>query len=86
MAVILFNHIRKEIMQRLREGMDMRDIRDPQEIGEVLLARGKGVSIIEAADDLPGQFIRRYGESLEQANERWQEIQALTHKPSANGE
>lgn len=52
----------------------MRDIRDPQEIGEILLARGKNVSINEAADDLPALRIRRYGETEKEAGERFRNM------------
>lgn len=56
----------------------MRDIRDPQEIGEILLARGEKVSIVEAADDLWGIDIRRYGESDEQVKERHEHNKHIT--------
>lgn len=48
----------------------MRDMRDPQSIGEVLLGRGKDVSIIEAADDLPRMAVRFYDESAKQFDYR----------------
>lgn len=42
---------------------DMRDMRDPQEVGDYLLDRQSGVSVLKRADDLPGYILRNYGET-----------------------
>jgi len=49
----------------------MRDIRDPQEIGEMLLNRSKGRSILNAADELDRLMIRYYGETDEEVEKRF---------------
>jgi hypothetical protein len=49
----------------------MRDIRDPQAIGEMLLNRSKGRSILNAADELDRLMIRYYGETDEEVEKRF---------------
>jgi len=61
----------------------MRDIRDPQEIGEMLLNRSKGRSILNAADELDRFMIRRYEETLEEYQERWEANRQVTDKSAA---
>lgn len=62
-----------------RTGPYMKDIRDPQVIGEVLLRRDPQTSVIEAANDLPGYFIPKYGETKEEQEQRLAEITAITN-------